>query len=204
MVTLVFIILLALLAGFLGLYWRRLFPRPAAKLQTGTQETESKPGELPASYGKDQIVVMVKDPYWLYAYWEITDKKRAEFRRQFGPDSWEKSQPMLRVYDLTHNLYDFLHAPFFEIAITENADNWYIQVNRPCHTFCVDIGRLLPLHGFVTLARSNIVTTPADQPSSKIDPLWPPLQACWEAVAQQRGLPPGISSAELLALIRKD
>src|SRR5262245_7637863 len=30
------------------------------------------PKHLPSGYGKDRIVVMVRDPYWLHAYWEIT------------------------------------------------------------------------------------------------------------------------------------
>src|SRR5260370_5909840 len=35
------------------------------------------PKDLPVGYGKDRIVVMVRDPYWLHCYWELT--------RQAGP-----------------------------------------------------------------------------------------------------------------------
>ncbi|MGB9859630.1 MAG: DUF4912 domain-containing protein, partial [Moorellaceae bacterium] len=97
----------------------------------------SSPAQLPARYGKNQIVVLVKDPYWLYAYWEITPGKREEFEHLYGSGAWENSQPVLRVYDLTGRAYDFLHAPYFEIAITDFADNWYIQVGKPSSTFCV-------------------------------------------------------------------
>ncbi|WP_338835435.1 DUF4912 domain-containing protein [Neomoorella thermoacetica] len=179
MVTVVSVLILALLAGVFLWYWRRKGNSPVAK----PLPAEAPPArDLPAKYGKDEIVLMVKDPYWLYAYWELSDAKKEELRRQFGPAAWENSRPLLRVYDLTDHPYDFLRAPFFEIAITDLADNWYIHTGKPCSTFCVDLGRLIPNYGFITLVRSNIVTTPADKPSSVIDPLWPPIEACWTAV----------------------
>ena len=32
--------------------------------------------ELPEKYDTDEIVVMVKDPYWLFAYWEISQQTK--------------------------------------------------------------------------------------------------------------------------------
>src|ERR1043166_1083743 len=46
-----------------------------------TRDLSAKvPRDLPAGYGKDRIVVMVRDPYWLHAYWELTRQaiQRAE------------------------------------------------------------------------------------------------------------------------------
>src|SRR5262245_38809961 len=38
-----------------------------------TKDLSAKvPKNLPTGYGKDRIVVMVRDPYWLHAYWELT------------------------------------------------------------------------------------------------------------------------------------
>lgn len=188
------LILLGIAAGIL--YWYFTYKRkPAEKKHLPAQRATP---ELPARYGKDQIVALVKDPYWLYVYWEITPEKKAEFERRYGPGSWEASQPILRVYDLTGAAFDFLHAPYFEIAITDVTDNWYIHVGRPQSTFCIDLGRYHPQHGFIALVRSNIVTTPADQPSKVIDPLWPPLEACWQGAGVGKGSAPGISSPVLV------
>ncbi|MGI9862250.1 DUF4912 domain-containing protein [Moorella naiadis] len=194
MVTTVSVLILACLAGMLLWYWRRRANNPAAKPLTAAQPPAR---DLPAKYGKDEIVLMVKDPYWLYAYWELSEGKKEELHRRFGTGVWENSRPMLRVYDLTDHPYDFLRAPFFEIAITDMADNWYIHTGKPCSTFCIDLGRLIPNYGFVTLVRSNIVTTPADRPSGVIDPLWSPLEACWQAV-ERYGKGQGLSSPELI------
>lgn len=180
MITLIVILVLAILAGMFFWYRSRLALQRAAKPLPTITSPPAK--DLPQKYGKDEIVLLVKDPYWLYAYWELSDAKKEELKKRFGLSAWEKSHPLLRVYDLTNNPYDFLHAPFFEIAITEMADNWYIHTGRPCSTFCVDLGRWFPEYGFITIARSNIVTTPADRPSEVIDPLWPPLESCWQAV----------------------
>ncbi|WP_406676706.1 DUF4912 domain-containing protein [Moorella sp. ACPs] len=194
MITFVALLVLAILAGALIWYRRRQATRPAAK-PLPTQVPVNQ--DLPQKYGKDEIVLMVKDPYWLYAYWELSDAKKEELKRRFGSSAWEKSRPILRIYDLTNNPYDFLQAPFFEIAITDMADNWYIHTGKPCSTFCVDLGRWFPEYGFVTIARSNIVTTPADKPSDIIDPLWPPLEACWQAV-ERYGKAKGFTSTLLV------
>ena len=31
----------------------------------------SLPQELPSQYGVDKMVLMVRDPWWLYTYWEL-------------------------------------------------------------------------------------------------------------------------------------
>ncbi|WP_258359515.1 DUF4912 domain-containing protein [Moorella sulfitireducens] len=194
MITLIALFIIAFLSGVFFWYRRRQATRPAAKPLPAHLPVSQ---DLPVKYGKDEIVLMVKDPYWLYAYWELSDTKKDELKRRFGLTAWEKSLPKLRIYDLTNHPYDFLQAPFFEIAITDMADNWYIHTGKPCSTFCVDLGRWFPEYGFVTIARSNIVTTPADKPSSVIDPLWPPLEACWQAV-ERYGKGRGLSSPELV------
>ena len=46
-----------------------------------TKDLSAKvPRDLPMGYGKDRIVCMVRDPYWLHCYWELTSKgvQRAE------------------------------------------------------------------------------------------------------------------------------
>src|SRR4051794_14778925 len=46
----------------------------SSKYDTGvpTRDLSAKiPRDLPAGYGKDRIVVMVRDPYWLHCYWEL-------------------------------------------------------------------------------------------------------------------------------------
>ena len=51
-----------------------------------TKDLSAKvPKDLPAGYGKDRIVCMVRDPYWLHCYWELTSKGIAAGRGRPGP-----------------------------------------------------------------------------------------------------------------------
>jgi len=158
----------------------RIRSRPALKPYPRGQNAPEPQYSLPQSYGEDEIVALVKDPYWLYTYWEVTDEKRKEFERKFGKGTWEASEPLLRLYDLTGlGAAVTLETPYEDVHIDGYANNWYIHVGRPDHTFCIDLGRRLPGGTFVTIARSNVVTTPSDRVSDVIDPQWPPIETIW-------------------------
>lgn len=167
-------------------YWRRQAPprrrAEPEKLQPEPGKEEEK-YNLPAGYGTDEIVALVKDPEWLYAYWEITAGKQEEFAHQFGTGTWEASQPVIRVYDVTGNV-SLEQARYHDVAINDYAMSWYLYLGLPEHTVVLDLGRILPDGRFVTLARSNAVTLPANAPSRIIDSGWPPIGALWPHVWQ--------------------
>ena len=56
--------------------------------------------DLPAGYGKDRIVCMVRDPYWLHAYWELTRQAIQRAEAALGQD-WHAARPILRLLDVT-------------------------------------------------------------------------------------------------------
>ncbi|MFZ5650473.1 MAG: DUF4912 domain-containing protein [Bacillota bacterium] len=129
--------------------------------------------ELPQSYGLDRLVLMVRDPHWLYAYWEITATKMEEISVKLGPRSWDNSRPVLRVYDVTGVDFNGANAKrYFDCSLNEYSDNWYINVAEANRSYCVDLGRLFPDGSFVTILRSNIVTTPRDALSDRLDEEW--------------------------------
>jgi hypothetical protein len=156
------------------------------------EETHTAKLEFPRNYGKSQLNLLVRDPDWLYAYWEITATVQSEFSRQFG-DVWNTSRPMLRVYDIT----DDNKRTYYDIQIQDYADSWYIHVGRPNHTFFVDLGRVLPDGRFYCIARSNFVTTPSNRISDIIDPNWIPIEAIWNSLRVHE-LEGSLSSPELM------
>jgi len=182
--------ILAILILALAFYAKRKQPqsKPEAAVKTADEHSS-----FPEKYGKDQIVVMVRDPEWLHAYWEITATKQAEFSQQFG-DIWQSSNPVLRVYDITHSNSE---ENFYDISINDHANNWYIHVGKPDHTFFIDLGRVLPDGRFYRIARSNRVTTPRSSFSDKIDPNWPPNEAIWN-IFRGQGMENIYSSLEML------
>jgi hypothetical protein len=116
---------------------------------------------------------MVKDPWWLYAYWEIQPSTERSIRSQLLPQEVAGLQTILRVHDVTG--VDFPSQPAnhsFDIGLSGLATNWFIHVNAPDRSFVVDIGLLTASGRFLLLARSNRVTTPRFGPSDVIDEQW--------------------------------
>jgi hypothetical protein len=129
---------------------------------------------IPWNYGSDRLVLMVRDPNWMFAYWEISATKQQEFSTNYGHDAWNNSRSVLRVYDIS-GVKSFNGAnanDFTDISIGDFVDSWHIDMERPNSAFCVDLGRLFPDGTFITLLRSNIVQTPSMAVSNLLDEEW--------------------------------
>lgn len=130
------------------------------------------PTDLPYQYDRDKIVLQVRDPYWIHAYWEAKGPTIERLRNELQ-DEFYRSKRILRVYDVSHIIFNGSNAHrFFDIQINEFANNWYIDTAGPGRSWCVDLGLLLPSGRFVTIVRSNIVSTPLEGPSWVTDEEW--------------------------------
>ena len=157
-------------------------PAPTMPPKQADQEPQ-----LPHRYGVDRLALMARDPHWLYAYWEITATKQEEFNTVYGPDAWSSTRPVLRVYDVTGVDFDGTNAKrFVDILVDELADNWHIQVGQPDRSFCVDLGRMFQNGHFVTLLRSNIVTTPRASLSDRLDEEWMWIEGLYRSIGRFR------------------
>lgn len=130
------------------------------------------PQELPYGYGEDKIVLQVRDPWWIHAYWEITTFTFDKLREQFG-DAVFSAKRVLRIYDVSQIIFDGTNAHrFFDIEINPHANNWYIDTGSPGRSWCVDLGVVLADSKFITIVRSNTVHTPPEAPSRITDEEW--------------------------------
>jgi len=155
---------------------------------------EHRPFEFPSGYGDNRIVLMVRDPYWLYAYWEISQSKVNEISSELR-DKFNSASLILRIYDTSD-------WNFFDVNIHGRTGNWYINVGRPNTSFCVDIGYLTKDGYFICAARSNIVTTPRDRMSDVIDEEW--MIPDWEMMyALSGGFGMGKGSMEIKEMMEK-
>ena len=128
--------------------------------------------ELPSQYGVDKIVLLVRDPWWLHAYWEVMGKTIEKFRSGLSGDS-HRVRRALRVYDVSSIIFNGANAHrFFDIVLPESANSWYIDTGGPGRSWCVDFGLLLADGRFITILRSNTVHTPLDGPSWVTDEEW--------------------------------
>src|SRR5258708_1261309 len=58
------------------------------------------PKALPSGYGKDRIVVMVRDPFWIHCYWESTRQSAQRAEAALAQD-WYGATPILRILAVT-------------------------------------------------------------------------------------------------------
>lgn len=117
---------------------------------------------------RDRLVVMVRDPYWLHAYWEISPRSVERAQSAMG-QHWHGTTPVLRVFrvaaDGTASLYR-------EITIHGGVSHWYVDVQNPPQDYRMEIGYLATSGQFYSLARSNTVTTPPAGTSDSVDENW--------------------------------
>ncbi|BAS27137.1 DUF4912 domain-containing protein [Limnochorda pilosa] len=135
---------------------------------------------LPARYGEDRVTLLVRDPEWIFAYWEITPPSFGVAAAQQACRETEL-EPVLRVHDLAET------GPFQEIGVGE-AESWYIEAGRPGHRFEAELGLRGPGGGFTLVARSNRVETPPRDPAYLTAPR---VSRAQEVVLRQlRGMDP--------------
>jgi len=109
----------------------------------------------------DRLVVMVRDPYWLHAYWELTRQSIDRARAALG-QHWHGARPILRLMELARDgTTNSVRRVVRDIEIHGSVNNWYLDVDNPPKSYQLEIGYVAPSARFVCLARSNIVSTPA-------------------------------------------
>jgi uncharacterized protein len=171
-----------------------------------TRDLSAKvPKDLPRGYGKDRIVCMVRDPYWLHCYWEITRQaiQRAEAALA---QAWHGARPILRLLDISSgDTTNTSESILRDIEIHGGANNWYLEVQNPPRTYRVDIGYLSRGGQFYVLARSNVVSTPRAGMSDVIDENWSDLdgEQARRIYAMSAGFDPTASSLELKQLFEE-
>ncbi|MEI8344759.1 MAG: DUF4912 domain-containing protein, partial [Candidatus Omnitrophota bacterium] len=70
---------------------------------------------LPTGYGDNLIYLMARDPYWIYAYWEIQKEHEESVLVSLGADR-SSVKSVLRVYDVTEPAGK---TSFFDITLRD-------------------------------------------------------------------------------------
>lgn len=122
--------------------------------------------ELPSNYGDNLLVMMARDPYWSYLYWELQPARIEEGLRILSL-SLSKVRCILRVYPQSLG-----SEGAYDVNIDFRWGHYYLQLSPPGETFYVEIGLLEPNGQFFALAESNRITLPMDRASEVVDETW--------------------------------
>jgi len=140
----------------------------------------------------DRLVLMVRDPYWLHAFWEVSAKTMERAKVALG-HVWYTSVPVLRLFRLSA---DGTGAPkrqlIRDVPVHGGVNNWYLDVTNPPSTFIVELGYLTREKKFHPTLSSNIVETPQQQVIDELEK----LDGNWKGVADDLGRVFKLSSGE--------
>ncbi len=166
------------------------------KVRASAVEGLSPAEKLPLFYGKDRLILLTRDPYWLYTYWEVTPAARQRLEKE-GQRCWEHLSLALRVKRYADSAM-LKEESCYHLPINHTADNWCLEVGVPDRYYQVELGAQVPGKGFIALLCSNMVKTPRDEMSSLIDENW--RLPDWQAKRLYRRITRGsISSLEMSA-----
>lgn len=117
--------------------------------------------ELPHTYQETNLMLLVKNPTCIYAYWDM-------------PIKWEEGMTVLRIYEAGafQKEHDLKHL--FDIEIFLEAKNWFFDVPKENCSYYAELGRRMSDGKFTPLLKSNIVKTPRASISTAIDENWIP------------------------------
>jgi uncharacterized protein len=160
---------------------------------------------FPPGYGDNKIVLLARDPWWVYSYWEIRHDKEQDTVRKINEAGDSPDRSVLRVYDVTDVNFNGNNAhSFFDIVLTGLANTWYINVGTPDRAWIVDIGIVSKKGNFYMLARSNSVKTPRYGMSDQLDAEWMmPEEEYWKMFGLSGGFGIGKGSLEVREMIKK-
>jgi hypothetical protein len=113
--------------------------------------------ELPENYGEDRLVLMTKDPEYLFAYWEITPGLMAEGEKAKHPGS--EYREAMRLNWAARDLFEPNYAL---LPVSLEARKWYLRVPRPGVSYQMELGWISDQGHFIALLGSN----PSDAPES--------------------------------------
>ncbi len=137
--------------------------------------------------GKDRIVLLVRDAYWLQACWEVT-RQAVQRARAAMAEHWHTAKPVLRLMQVEGGATTSSSERVArEIPIHGGVKNWYIDIEDSPKSFRVDLGYLADNGRFHTISRSNTVTTPSPGSADAIDENWTDIAENYEKIFAMSG-----------------
>ena len=121
---------------------------------------DEEPFVLPESYGVDHLRLLVKDPEWLFAYWDVDPRSLEALRARLGERALALAQVTLRVHDVQQGETSVILLP-------AAARSWYVRVDPRWRVYRGELGVTLPSGHFHRLAESPPVRLPPAGPSAE-------------------------------------
>jgi hypothetical protein len=115
---------------------------------------------FPQTYGVNRVRLLVRDPEWIFAYWDVSPAAMKDLGKSLGERGLALSRLTLRVLDP-------VSGGSSDILLPPGARWWYIRTDSARRSYRAELGVTLPSGQFRRLAESNTVVTPRVGPSAE-------------------------------------
>ncbi|PTX55354.1 uncharacterized protein DUF4912 [Melghirimyces profundicolus] len=114
----------------------------------------------------DRLVLMVKDPWTLFAYWTVEEWRKGMVGEHFETE-WGGLPFSLRLHQVNDPEYNGENARFTSTAdVHPGRDRWYFRGVEPGRRYLAEFGTWT-IHGeFFAILRSNVTETPPEPESA--------------------------------------
>lgn len=118
--------------------------------------------DLPYRYNQTIVKVLAQTPTNLFIYWDISDKDRKNFEKQYGDNFFETTKPILIIYNDTLCYH-------FEVEINDFANSWYLHVADSKCDYRIELGRRPIVKteklntDYIYITTSNNIESPNDR-----------------------------------------
>ncbi len=155
--------------------------------------------DVPDEYGDTRIVLLVRDPEWVFAYWEINDETR---NAMSIPRNGSSQKFVLRLYKVTGRDWPSEAAHyFFDVDVSADAKSWYVHLPEANEAWCAELGMIDGSDNYTHVCRSNPVNTPPNSISEELDSEWMTVEESFEKITRLSG---GGTGAHLEKFLRGD
>ena len=121
-----------------------------------TGHSGSEEGELPEAYGTRKLMLLPRDPHWLYAHWDLTNEQQ----RRYNASSTDRHL-VIRVYrDAVAG------QPATEIHVHPESRHWFIHVVQAETKYVAELGYYNAGGRWVAITVSGTASTPSETASS--------------------------------------
>jgi uncharacterized protein len=136
--------------------------------------------DLPSEYDDTKLILLIRDPWWAFVYWEISQEVREKYN--IVRNQHNKSLK-LRVYDVTDNRED----DYFDVDINDHTNNWYIRLPKSNRHYVAELV-VVDEEGEKPITKSNKYIAPRETVSDNYDVEWmvPDWAKIYEASAGYR------------------
>lgn len=113
--------------------------------------------DLPYRYNQTVVKILAQTPTTLFVYWDISDIDRINFIEKYGEDFFNKTKPILLIYNKTKNYY-------LEVEINDFANSWYLHMQEPNCEYEIELRRrnIENPSQYIHVSSSNQLVSPND------------------------------------------